>query len=224
MDSEPGGCGACDVCLGELNAVEDATTVARKIVACVARLDQRYGSGHVVDVLRGGNTQRIRDNGHDALSTYALLREKAAPVLRSYIDQLVDQDLLARSHDEYKVLRLTERGVSLMKGEGEARLIEPKMAKQAPKSAPTRDSADWEGVDQALFDALRTLRREIAGEMGVPAYIVFGDTTLRAMARDRPTDLRAIGRVKGVGAKKLESFGERFVALISEHAQSNAGA
>ncbi|MEM1424503.1 MAG: RecQ family ATP-dependent DNA helicase, partial [Planctomycetota bacterium] len=112
-DSGPGGCAACDVCMGELTAVDDATTVARKIVACVARLDQRYGSGHVVDVLRGGNTQRIRDNGHDALSTYALLREKTGPVLRSYIDQLVDQELLARTHDEYKVLRLTERGVSL---------------------------------------------------------------------------------------------------------------
>ena len=223
-DDEPGGCGACDVCLGELTAVEDATTIARKIVACVARLDQRYGSGHVVDVLRGGNTQRIRDNGHDALSTYALLSDTSTPVLRSYVDQLVDQSLLARSHDEYKVLRLTQAGIDLMKGEGEARLIEPKMPTKRPREqrAASRDSADWQGVAQALFEALRGLRREIAGEMSVPAYIVFGDTTLRAMARDKPTDVRALGRIKGVGAKKLESFGERFVGLISEHEDANA--
>ncbi len=213
-----GGCGACDVCLGELVEVDDATMIARKICACVARLEQRYGAGHVIDVLRGGNTQRIREQGHDRLSTYALLRGHAGPALRSYVDQLVDGGLLVRSADEYKVLRLTDEGVSLMKGEGAVRLIEPKKTKKS-SAAATRDSADWEGVDQVLFDALRGLRREIAGELAVPAYIVFGDTTLREMARAMPTDLREMARVKGVGAKKLESFGERFLELIIEHTE-----
>ena len=216
-DRQPGGCGACDVCLGELDIVDDATTVARKIIACVARLEQRYGAGHLVDVIRGGDTQRIRELGHQSLTTYGLLGDKAGPTLRSYVDQLVDQGLLARTPDEYKVIRLTETGVALMKGEGEARLIEPKTP-AAKRATPARDGASWEGVDERLFEALRALRREIAGELEVPAYIVFSDATLRAMARDRPTTVRELGRVKGVGAKKLESFGERFAALIAEHA------
>ncbi len=218
-DTQPGGCGACDVCLGEHAAVADATTVARKVLSCVARVEQRYGAKHVVDVLRGGKTQRVRETGHDALSTYGILRSQSAAALRSYVDQLVDQGYLARSPDEYRVLRLTPGGLTLLKGEGEARLIEPKTPK---KSRAEARGEDWAGVDRDLFERLRELRREIAQENEVPAYLVFGDATLREMARARPETLRDLGRVKGVGAKKLESFGQAFLEAIGAHLAGGA--
>ena len=144
------------MCLGEHAAVVDATTVARKVLSCVARVEQRYGAKHVGDVLRGGNTQRVRETRHNELSTYGLLRTQSAAALRSYVDQLVDQGFLYRSPDEYRVIRLTEEGITLLKGQGEARLIEPKTPK---KSRSEASGDDWADVDRELFDRLRELRR-----------------------------------------------------------------
>ncbi len=210
------GCGACDVCLGENDPVEDAITTARKILSCVARLQQRYGAQHVVDVLRGGDTQRIRDLGHQTLTTFGLLADTPTKLIRSFIDQLVDDGLLTRTPDQYRVLQLTDEGVAVLKGasEREVRLFQPRQPKRAtPRSA----AADWEGVDTTLFDGLRGLRRDLAVERGVPAYVIFSDATLRELARKRPASTRAMREIKGVGQKKLAEFGPVFVEHIREH-------
>ncbi|WP_146584064.1 DNA helicase RecQ [Posidoniimonas polymericola] len=218
QDYEKPNCGACDVCLAELETVDEPLVLAQKIVSCVARLEQRFGGDYTSKVLAGSSEARILNAGHDRLSTYGLLKEFKPPVIRDWIEQLVGQGYL-RKEGEFDVLQISETGLGLLKGDAEPRLLSP----SAPAARQKKKSADddWEGVDRPLFEKLRTLRGEQAAERGVPAYIVFGDTALRDMARVRPTSLDAFSNVKGVGAKKLEDFGKLFVDAIADYCQAN---
>jgi len=210
-------CGACDVCLNENEEVEDAEVVAQKILSCVARLEGRFGAAHVVSVLRGSGASKLRRLGHDQLSVYGLMRDTPQPALQSYIDQLVDQGALARTDDQRPVIHLTEASREFLKAERDVALRRP----NAPaKTARPRAEADWDGVDHDLFESLRSLRREIAEERGVPAYIVFGDQALRDMARFRPLTREELLRVKGVGRKKLDEFGDAFISRVAAHSPS----
>lgn len=204
-------CGACDVCLDECEVIDDGVVVAQKVLSAVARLRSTFGAAHVVDVLRGANKARIRDMGHDRLTVYGLLAETPAPAVHSYIDQLIDLGALVRSEGEYPVLQLTEEAAGFLKGERDVTLRRPKVA---TKRAGTKDAGDWTGVDRDLFDRLRDLRRRIAEERAVPAYIVFGDATLRDMARRKPRTAGELLEVKGVGQKKLDEFGEAFLECV----------
>jgi ATP-dependent DNA helicase RecQ len=217
-------CGACDVCLGETVAAGDTGAVALKILAGVVELRGRFGATHVADVLAGAATGRIGQLGHDRLDTYAALRGEKKSQVRSWIDQLVAQGHLTRSNDEYPTLCITERGRQALRGE-----IVPAPLTSAgrvpaaaePEPAPRRAAADVAGrdaavADEALFEALRTLRRRIAEERDVPPYLIFSDASLRDMARQRPLTLEQFRDVKGVGDWKLETFGERFLAALRE--------
>ena len=206
-------CGACDVCLDENEMVQDAVVVAQKILSCVARLESRFGAAYVVDVLRGSKKERIRQFGHDALSTFGLLDDTPSPVLHSYIDQLIDAGALARTEDDRPVVRLTTGSREFLKGARGVTLRRPHMVKRA---ANERGEADWRGVDQVLFERLRALRRQLAEEKGVPAYIIFGDQTLRELARHKPTSRDEMLQVRGVGQQKLEAFADAFLACIAE--------
>ncbi len=212
LDSE--NCGACDVCLGENQAADDAPVIAQKIISCVARLDGRFGAAHVADVLLGSTKERIRTLGHDTLSVHGILAGTPSPVLRSYIDQLIDAGALQRIGEEYPLLQLTDDSLAFLRTEREVSLLTPKAAARA-KAPRASESASWEGVDEQLFDRLRTLRREIAEQRGVPAYIVFGDQVLRDLARVRPADRSQMLEVKGIGPRKLEEFGEAFLGCIN---------
>jgi ATP-dependent DNA helicase RecQ len=208
-------CHACDTCLGENEALEDGTEIAQKILSCVARVGERFGAGHVVDVVTGADTERIRDLGHDLLSTYGLLRGTDKKTATSLIFQLIDQDVLARTTGEYPVLVLNERSWEVLRGERAVWLIPTRRKKKIKK---TRAEAQlWEGVDSDLFEALRDLRREIARERGVPAYVVFTDVSLRDMARLRPRTREQFLAVHGVGERKLADLGEVFLDLIAGH-------
>jgi len=205
-------CGACDVCLEECVALDESVVVAQKILSAVARLRSGFGAAHVVDVLRGSRKERIRKLGHDDLSVFNLMADTPAPALHSYIDQLCDLGALERITGDSPVLQLTREAEGFLKGEREVTLRRPKIA---TKQRGTRsDAGGWEGVDRDLFDRLRDLRREIASERGVPAYIVFGDATLRDMARRKPRTPGELLEVKGVGQKKLEEFGEAFLECV----------
>ena len=206
-------CGACDVCLGENELEQDAVVVAQKILSCVARVQGRFGAAHVVDVLRGSAKERITRLGHDRLSVYGLLKDTPAPVLHSYIDQLIDTGALERTDDEYPVVRLTVGSSEYMHGRVDVVLRRPKVVQKA--SVGPRGAADWEGVDRGLFERLRALRRRLAEQRGVPAYIIFGDQTLREMARLRPTDHAGMLGVRGVGQQKLREFGDVFLGCIT---------
>jgi len=211
-DREPGGCGACDVCLDEIDAMAGSTEIARKILSCVARLEQRYGVGQVVQVLRGGDTESVRRWGHDRLSVYGLLAEIPEKSLTNLVYQLVDQGLLERSPGDRPVLMLSEASIPVLRGDGEVRLVEPR---SRPVAASRAAAESWEGVDRGLFETLRAERRRIAGERSVPPYVVFGDATLRDMARIRPTTLPAMRGVRGVGEKKLADLGLTFVDVVT---------
>lgn len=206
-------CEACDVCLGENAEVGDAPVVAQKILSCVARLEGRFGAAHVVSVLRGASTEMIRRCGHDSLSVHGLMRDTPKAVLQSYVDQLIDAGALARSADERPIVHLTEASREFLKGTRPVALHRP----NAPegRTSASRREADWSGVDHELFETLRGVRRELAEEKGVPAYIIFGDETLRELARTRPRTHSEMLRVKGVGERKLEEFGDAFLACLT---------
>ncbi len=215
----PGSCGACDVCLGELEPVPEATVLAQKILSCVVRTGQRWGASHVADVLRGASTEKIRRNGHDALSTHGLLEGMPVSEIRSHVDQLVDLGLLEQDSGRFPVLRVTEAGWELLRGGRRCELWRQPAPPRRGKAArrPRRDDASWEGVDTELFDRLRRVRARIAAKRGVPPYVVFHDRTLREMASLKPTTPDRLLEVHGVGERKAAEFGPRFLEAIREH-------
>lgn len=212
-DSE--NCNACDVCLNEIDIIDDAVTVAQKILSCVVRLKERFGAGYTVKVLTGSRDARILELGHDHLSTYGLLQTEGASATRMWIDQLVSQGFLNRVGD-YQTLQLSDSGRKLMRREASVTLSRP--AKRPTTSDRDGTSDDWSGVDRGLFEQLRALRRQLAADRDVPAYVIFGDAVLRDLARVQPSNMNAMRQIKGVGEKKLESFGPIFLSSIQEHA------
>jgi ATP-dependent DNA helicase RecQ len=211
-------CNACDVCLGDLDLVDEPLIVGQKILSCVVRLKESFGGDYTAKVLAGSGEQRIKENGHDQLSTWGILQDASRRNIRDWVEQLVGQGYL-RKAGEFNVLEITDLGRQLLKGDSEPRLLTPRATKSKSRSAVADDS--WEGVDRGLFELLRTLRRETAEQLGVPTYIVFGDASLRDMARRRPSSLEEFLAVKGVGEKKRTDYGEAFLVCIvdfcSEH-------
>ena len=209
---------ACDWCLKELERVDDALVLCQKILSTVARLEQRWGVGHVVDVLRGRTTDAVTRGRHQALSTFGLLADVPIAELRGYLDQLVEQHLLQRTAGDYPVLQLTELGVAALKGRDDVELYrQPRPAPGQRTRRPARDPATWEGVDRELFDALRQCRLEVARARGVPPYVVFHDNTLRDLARRRPTTTAELLQVYGIGARKAEDLGPIVLDVIRDY-------
>ncbi len=209
------GCGACDVCLGETEGLVDGTREAQMVLSCVARVGQSYGMGHVVDVLRGADTERIRSLGHETLSTYGLIPDRTRKELMNLTFQLLDQRLLDRSEGEYPVLQLNETSMQVLRGERAVQLVPVKTR----KVRTTRGEAEsWEGVDREMFEDLRALRTRLARERNVPPYVIFSDASLRDMARKKPVSPEQFLQVHGVGEKKLADLGETFLSCISEAA------
>ncbi len=216
------GCAACDYCLDELEPAATPTLLARQILSCVARVGQRFGATHVASVLRGHTSDQVVSRGHDTLSTFGLLPEASVAEVRGYIQQLRTFDLLRSSDDVYAVLTLTPKGLALLKDETscpDLRLARQRPPRKDATRARSRvDTESWEGVDRTLFERLRAVRLDTARERAVPPYVIFHDATLREMARLRPASLDAFRAVKGVGARKADDLGERFLSAIREHA------
>ena len=219
----PTGCGACDVCLGEVEAAPESHVLAQKILSAVVRCGQRYGAMHVTDVLRGAETAAMRRTGHDGLPTYGLLRAHAANEIRGWIDQLVGLGHLVVAGDRYPVLMLSPSGVEVMRGERPITLYawpERKTKKPRREARTALDAEDALPVDRALFDQLRALRRQLAHERGLPPYLIFNDRTLAEMAARKPSTPEEFRRIKGVGDKKAADLGPLFLARIAELAPS----
>ena len=214
--SEPK-CDACDVCLGEVEGLTDATLTAQKILSCVARAGQQFGAEHIVDVLLGADTERVRRWGHEKLSTYGLLKGTERKSVSNMIYQLIDEGLLERTADQRPVLRLNETSWSVLRSQRTVRLLQLKT--KVSKSRVEQES--WENVDHDLFESLRNLRRELATERGVPAYILFSDITLRDMALIRPGSAAALLSIRGVGERKLADLGQRFLDHIAKYCRAN---
>ncbi len=221
QELEKDNCAACDVCLGELDCLEDPLIPAQKILSCIKRLDERFGADYTASVLIGSREQRILDNGHDQLSTYALLSDHSKRIVRDWIEQLVAQGY-ARKTGEYNILQVTPKGWNVLKGNEIPRLLKPaeKKDKKSRKADIAEDS--WEGVDRGLFEALRILRRDLAKERNVAAFIIFNDAALRDMARRHPSDVKHFRSVNGVGEKKCEEYGTIFLEAINGYCREHA--
>jgi ATP-dependent DNA helicase RecQ len=222
-DAETKGCGACDVCLGELKVVKDSQRVAQMILSCVVRCDQRYGAAHITEVLRGADTARIRAKGHEKLTTYGLMKGFPTSEIRAWIDQLVAQGHIGVASGNYPTLHLSQTGVLVMKAEAEVTLLLPLTAKKAPSArrrggsiaaVASEESID---VDERLFESLRKLRRTMAQERDVPPYILFNDRSLAHMSAHKPTSHAEFLGIKGVGEKKAADLGPSFLNAIAEH-------
>ena len=204
-------CGNCDICLDPPQRY-DATEDARKALSCVYRVGQRFGIGHIIDVLRGAKTQRLLDLGHDRLSTYAIGRDAGQDHWSHLLRQLIHHGYLEQDIANYSVLKLTEAARPLLRGEVELTITKPRI-KPERKKRPERRIVGLE-YDQELFNQLRALRKQIADRDGVPPYVIFGDASLAEMAATLPTDKDALLQVNGVGQTKLQRYGSVFMEEI----------
>ena len=204
-------CGNCDTCLNPPERY-DATEDARKALSCVFRVEQRFGIGHVVEVLRGSKNQRVLDLRHDKLSTYGIGREKSNDHWNHLLRQLIHYGYLDQDIANYSVLKLTEAARPLLRGEMCLELTLPRN-KPGRKKKAEKKIVGLE-YDMALFNQLKVLRKEIADRDGVPPYVVFGDATLAEMAAVLPTDKDALLKINGVGQTKLQRYGQAFMEEI----------
>jgi ATP-dependent DNA helicase RecQ len=206
-------CGNCDICLFPPERY-DATDDARKALSCVYRVGQRFGMGHVIDVLRGSQKQRILDLGHDRLSTFGIGRDRAPEVWGSLLRQLVHLGYLEQDQSNFAVLRLTAKARPLLRGEEQLALAQPRLRPVATKGAANKVRGDYGAYDEELFQRLRTLRKRLADEQQVPPFVVFGDSTLQQMAARRPRNAAELLQISGVGTHKLERYGQVFLEML----------
>lgn len=209
-------CGACDVCRQELETLPDALVISQKILSSVYRQGQSFGAEYTAQVLRGSKNKRVLGNRHNQLTTYGLLKDEPADVVRGWIDQLTAQGYLQRS-GEHSVLIITPEGAEVLKGETTPALTRPKH--RAAKSSGGQ--ANWEGVDKGLFEELRQFRMELSVERGVPPYVILGDVSLRELARVRPSTVSALTKIYGIGQQKKTEFGTSLVKKIKAWARQH---
>ncbi|MEV7610675.1 DNA helicase RecQ [Microbacterium sp. NPDC089320] len=217
QDSQP--CGNCDTCLDETETF-DGLIPAQKLLSTIVRLkrerNQAFGAGHLIDILRGASTERIRQQGHEKLATYGIGADLSDQDWRSVVRQLLARGIIVAQGD-YGTLAPGEQSAGVLKGETAVPLRKDTIGR--PASSPrARKASAADALDQSdrpLFEALRAWRAETAREQGVPAYIVFGDATLRALAEHRPASLADLDGITGIGAKKRDAYGEGVLAVIA---------
>ncbi|EQB01412.1 DNA helicase RecQ [Sphingobium baderi] len=208
-ESPPATCGNCDNCMSPPASI-DATQTAQKFLSAVYRTGQSFGAGHIESVLTGATTDRIRERGHDKISVYGIVDADETALLRPVSRALLVRDALETT--EHGGLMLGPNARPILRGEEEVRIVLPPRRERRKRNARTGSEAN--PVGDPLFDALRACRRELAQEAGVPPYVVFHDSTLREMAEQRPTTLAELGHISGVGQRKLDAYGDAFLAAI----------
>lgn len=208
---------ACDLCGDAAPALADVTLDARKLLSAVIRTGQRFGAGHLADILTGKASEQVRRLNHDGLKTFGVGKDKPKAAWIALTRKLFAADALGEADSEHGGFRLTPKGEDILFGRETIALRSDPFATR--RSARTgREAARADGLDEdtaALFEHLRKLRLQIAREEGVAAYIIFTDRTLIAMARERPLGLDEMRRIEGVGERKLAQYGEAFVDAIS---------
>lgn len=218
-EQHPGECGHCDNCRFPPQT-EDATEDAQKFLSAVARVQQRFGLNYVIDILRGTANERITSYRHDELSVFGIGAEKNAAHWRRVAETLMNAGQLTATTDQYPTLHLTDTSLPVMRGEVEIEMALPRVMPKAKKAKKTRAEIDIDlPIDEILFDKLRDLRKQMAGEQGVPPYIIFGDLSLRQMSAEKPTNNDQFAQITGVGAHKLAKYGPAFIGAIANHVE-----
>ena len=206
-------CGNCDVCLNPPKTW-DATEAAQKLLSNIYRTGQRFGTGHVIDVLRGKNTDKVAQFGHHSLSTFGIGADLGDQQWRSIIRQLIVQGYLTVNEQAYGAIQLTEKARGLLRGE--VALFLRQDAINVKPSRPRRAATQVPVADNDLWEALKACRKELADTLGVPPFHVFHDATLMEMMECRPSDEHELLSINGVGQVKLEKFGREFLDVIAE--------
>ncbi len=223
------GCGACDVCVS-VKEEFDATEIAQKILSAVIRTGERFGVKHVIDVLRGSKAKKVLDMGHDQLSVHGVASESSADELKELFGMLQNEGLTAVSSGEYRTISVTSEGRTFLQNRSTLLLARlPRAVAERPAersdskiSPPRSKSRNRElDYDSGLFDELRTLRKRIADDKNVPAFVIFGDASLREMACYLPHDRDAFGAISGVGTTKLEQLAGEFLPVIIDYSEQH---
>jgi ATP-dependent DNA helicase RecQ len=221
--SETTGCGGCDVCLAVKEEFDD-TEIAQKILSTIIRTGERFGTKHVVDVLRGSGAKRIRELGHDELSVHGIAADQPEDELREVASLLQEAGLITVSTGEYRTLAVSQAGRAFLNNRDSLTLSRVPMALEPDAISGLINQVNSKDLDyeRELFSSLKRLRKDIADERNVPAYVIFGDVALREMAFYLPNDLDAFGAISGVGVTKLEQFADRFIALIGDYCEEHS--
>ena len=206
-------CGNCDICLTPPKTW-DGTVEAQKLLSCVYRTGQRFGGAHVIDVLRGKDTDKALRNRHERLSTFGIGEDRSAVQWRSIVRQLMVQGFLRSDAERYGALRLTPKSRPLLKGEEQVRLREDTSSKRAIRKTARAPSYQVTPEDEPLWESLRELRTRLSREAVVPPYVIFHDATLMEMVRLRPSSPAELLALQGIGEKKLERYGEAFLEVL----------
>jgi ATP-dependent DNA helicase RecQ len=210
-------CHACDVCLHKTETV-DLTTEARILMSAMARTGQRFGIRHIIEVVTGADTKRIRRMGHDRIKTYGAGSHKDRRHWHLLVDELLAQELIEQDGSRYPIIKLTEQGLRVLTGKQGVHGIKQAERRPPEKSAPApRPSTETGAYDPLLFERLRGLRKSLAQKQGIPPYIVFSDRTLREMACRLPMTPEAMRMIHGVGDRKLDRYGKLFTREIEAH-------
>ncbi|NMM43476.1 DNA helicase RecQ [Rhodospirillaceae bacterium KN72] len=212
---ESGPCGNCDTCLDPPEVI-DGTREAQMLLSAVLRTGESFGAAHIIDVLRGARTVKIEERGHDTLPTFGVGEAQSKPFWQAFIRQAIAGGYLSINIEGFGGLQLTRKGRDVLNGHEAFSYRAIPVAKEKKKAErQARRDVDMEGVDHDLLVALKSLRRELASERNVPAYVVFSDATLIDMCRLRPETLDQMALVSGVGPKKLEDFGPAFLHALA---------
>ena len=209
---DPSPCGNCDLC-DKPAVLFDGTEAVRKALSAVLRTGEWFGAGHLIDILTGTATPKVRDKGHDRLPTFAVGRELSKPVWGAVFRQMMGRDLIRPDPERHGALRMTEAARPILRGEAQITLRQDSIDRAGTSGPVVKAMVADE--DAALLSALKAKRRALAEAQGVPAYVVFPDRTLIEMAERRPMTLDAMAGITGVGVKKLESYGPQFLAVIT---------
>ena len=204
-EEPPETCGNCDNCLDPPKTI-DATEVARKLLSAAFRTEMRFGVGHLADVLAGNDNEKVRSFGHDKLSVFGIADADEVALVRPVARALIARDALRA--DAYGGLSFGPGAKPILKGEQELSIAVPPPRRRGARRR-------YEGPADPMFDALREARRKLASGAGVPPYVIFHDSTLREIAERKPSSLRELGEVQGVGATKLERYGEAMLAVLA---------
>ncbi len=219
-ETHNGNCGNCDVCTGVGGKV-DATEDARKILSAIARTNEGFGAGHIIDIVRGADTEKIRVKNHQALPTFGVGKDKTKKWWQAIMDELLGQQMIYKDTECYNVLRMRKAGRSVLFGKEEFFISETTAAKEPAQPVPRHSNRRSGSVDPILFNRLKELRKLLAGEKGVPPYIVFSDKTLSEMAVRKPMNNTEFLSVSGVGEKKLRVYGPVFLKEIRDYVASD---
>ncbi|MBP0006186.1 MAG: DNA helicase RecQ [Cyanobacteria bacterium SBC] len=212
----PHKCEQCDNCRHP-KPVEDWTIEAMKFLSCVARCQERFGTNHIIDVLRGSRKPKIEKYGHNKLSTYGIGKDRTADDWKLLARSLKQRGFVNETTDGYPVLKLNEFSWEIMRRQRKVEIAVPRKADAIEADTRSRIAVETEML---LFE-LRSLRKQIADERSIAPYTIFADSTLQLMARQRPQTLEAFGKLSGVGKYKLEQYGDRFVSVMREYLQKN---